>query len=171
MTPELHPPTTTSNLQTLLEADVAARTARQQQNLLLGFLAGFMALLVSTGLWVTIAAATGCRCTFLAPGLGFLVGGGVQFFGRGVIRLFAGLSTALTALGCTLAPLFTACAALAASRNADFWSTVATLQPRAALTLLRQGLAPVDALFFLLALGLAWKIGRGFQRPPPAPRA
>jgi len=155
------------NLQALFHAAVVHRTAQRQQNFLLGFLAGFMAMLAGTGLWVAIAATVHCDCSFLAVGVGGLVGAAIRFFGRGVVWLFSGVAAVLVAAGCGLGTLFTAGSAFARSHETDFWATLGGLRPASALTLLQQQVGPVDIGFFALAAGLGWVLARR----PPAPAA
>jgi hypothetical protein len=162
-------PPSSPSLQSLLHAAVAQRAARRQQNILLGVLAGFMAMLAGTGLWVTLATAAGTECAFLAPGVGFLVGASIQFFGRGIGRLFSVLGAVLAAGACLLGTLFAACATLAQTRQDGFWTTLGTLQPESALALLRRNFGPSQLLFFSLAIGLGWWLAR--RRAPAVSRS
>jgi len=152
------------DLQALFHADVAQRTAQRQQNFLLGFLAGFMAMLAGSGLWVTIAAVLPADCSFLALGVAGLVGASIRFFGRGIDWLFSAVSAVLAAMGCALGTVLTAGSALARSHHTDFWSTLTALWPASALALLQQT-GPVDGMFFGLAVALGWILARRAPAP------
>lgn len=68
-----------------------------ESNLLMGLIGGAIAMLVSAIIWGAVTYFTQYQIGYLAVGVGFLVGIGVKFFGRGKTVIF-GISSAVLAL-------------------------------------------------------------------------
>ena len=149
-TSSLRPPD--PGLLTCFRTGGAHRTARRQQNLLLGFLAGFMAMLAGAGLWAAFSLAAGRQLAVTGPAVGLAVGAAVRFFGRGVEWLYSLMGAGLAPLGCLLGVLLTAGLFLAEQKGHVAGGLDARLWPSA--------LGPLDGLCCLAAAGLAWRLAR-----------
>jgi hypothetical protein len=71
-------------------------------NLLLGLIGGGLAMLVSAALWGLITYLTEYQISWMAIGVGFLVGFAVRFFGKGNTVMFGLSSAAMALAGCLL---------------------------------------------------------------------
>jgi len=130
----------------------AHRTALRQQNFLLGFLAGFMAMLAGAGLWAGLSLAAGRQLAVAGLAIGLGVGGAVRFFGRGVEWLFSLVGAGLALLGCLLGVMFTSGLFLAGQQGNIPGMLDPGLRPAT--------LGPLDVLCCLAAAALAWRLSR-----------
>lgn len=75
-------------------------------NLALGLIGGIVAMLVSAALWGFLTFITEIQISWMAIGLGFLVGFAVNKLGKGNTMIYGIIGAGLSLLGCMLGNLF-----------------------------------------------------------------
>lgn len=160
-------PTTTPSLAAALDSERGLRVARAQQNVLLGFLAGFMTALVCTAGWVALALASGLWFGWAAIAAALAVGLAVRFFGRGFDAIFGLLGVGGTLVSCALATVLIGSKQIAEHEHLTLWQALGAFQPHSAADLFRAGFGARDAAMFAAAAALAWFVAR---RQAPAGR-
>lgn len=130
-----------------------------EQNLLLGIIAGLVAALIGAAIWAAITFIADLQIGWMAIGLGFLVGWAIQYFGKGVDRVFGFLGGGLALLACLAGNLFMLAAFIAQEESAAFIDVLAfmILNPAADLELLVATFSPIDLLFYALAAYYGYK--------------
>lgn len=126
-------------------------------NLMLGVIAGALAMLVGTVIWVTVTVVTNFQIGYMAVGVGFLVGLAMRFAGRGHGQPFNVIGAVLALLGCALGNLFTGCVLVARALEVGFGEVVAKLDVEMASTIMGEMFSPMDILFYALAAMAGWK--------------
>ncbi len=135
-----------------LTLEKGMQVLRANQNPGLGILAGIVAAIVSAALWATITAALNYQIGWMAVGVGFLVGFGVRRFGQGVDAGFGIMGAVLALLGCLAGNLLAACIFVSQQAKVPFLDVAFSLDPVVAIDLLARGFAPIDLLFYGIAL-------------------
>lgn len=127
------------------------------ENLMLGVIAGVVAMLVGTAIWVTITVTTNFQIGYMAVGVGFLVGIAMRWAGRGQSTAFQGIGAALALLGCALGNLFTGCELIAEANEIRFAEVVGGLNFAIVQEIMTVMFSPMDILFYALAAMAGWK--------------
>jgi hypothetical protein len=105
------------------------------------FVGGLVAAFVSAVLWTLFSTATGVQFACMACVVGVLVGIGIRLTGDGAKREYALLGIMMTLFGCVLG-------------NAAAASNLLAFEPTLSF-------APVDVIFYVLALYSALRLARG----------
>ncbi|MEO8269880.1 MAG: hypothetical protein ABI557_09170, partial [Aureliella sp.] len=79
----------------------------QQQNFPLGVASGVAAALVGGAAWAAVTVATGYQISWMAVGIGFLVGFAIRSTGKGLTKSFGYAGGALALFGCLLGNFLT----------------------------------------------------------------
>lgn len=124
---------------------------------MLGVMAGVIAMLVGTAIWVTVTVATNFQIGYMAVGVGFLVGIAMRWAGRGQSTTFQGIGGALALLGCALGNLFTGCELIAEANEVLFAEVVGGLNFELVQGIMTAMFSPMDILFYALAAMAGWK--------------
>jgi len=125
---------------------------REQQNLVGGAAAGFIAALAGAGLWAVITVATGYQIGFMAIGVGFLVGIAIRAMGKGLDKVFGGVGAGLALLGCILGNLFTIVYFVGQAEGMGFFEVLPLLNLAAIPDLMIATFSPMDLVFYAIAL-------------------
>jgi hypothetical protein len=126
---------------------------KAEQNLPLGIAGGSAAAAVGAVVWALVTVITGYQISWMAIGVGFLVGVALRSSGKGIDKIFGWLG-ALLALGSCLAGNFLAIAMLIAQQQSMFLGTVLLsmlISPGLSLQLLAEWFSPMDLVFYGLA--------------------
>lgn len=124
---------------------------RDEQNLMMGVLAGLVAAVLGAAIWATATIATGQRIAWLAIGIGFLVGAAVGMVGKGIDRMFGFAGAALALIGCALGNLFTVAYFIAQADGTPFFELLARLDLESILEIMISTFDPMDLLFYAFA--------------------
>ena len=151
-----------------IDPEIAFRLASDRQNFALGAAGGLVAMLAGTSLWVAITVLSNYQFGYMAVGVGFLVGLGVQKLGRGFEPRFRYLGAGLTLIGCVLGNLFTGCELIAMDQKVGFARVVSVLTPVVAWDILAAMFSPMDILFYALGAMAGWKYSAVGAPPRPA---
>ncbi len=127
------------------------------ENLMLGVIAGAIAMLVGTAIWVTITVVTNFQIGYMAVGVGFLVGIAMRYAGRGYGQPFHAIGAGLALLGCALGNLFTGCELIAMANEVSFLDVVSGLNFEIVQDIMVAMFSPMDILFYALAAMAGWK--------------
>lgn len=77
-----------------------------EQNFQVAVIAGTIAAILAAGIYAVIAAAAGYSVSYMAIGVGAIVGLAIQFLGRGLEFRFVILASVLAVVGCILGNFF-----------------------------------------------------------------
>jgi hypothetical protein len=138
-----------------------------EPNLLMGMIGGGVAMLVSAVIWGLITYITEYQISWMAIGVGFLVGLAVRFFGRGDSMLYGVIGALLSLGGCLLGNLFFYAGVLAQTQGASLLEALFYLADPAVLAdVFVAAFHPMDLLFYGLALyvGFSSSMDRGVRR-------
>ena len=125
---------------------------RAQQSLPLGIVGGSIGALVAALLWAAITAATHFQIGYMALAVGFIVGFGVQKFGRGVDRSFGVAGGVLSLLGCVAGNLGATIVQASQQLKIPLATILAKLTPGLVWLLLKDGFQVLDLLFYGFAV-------------------
>lgn len=134
-------------------AQPAIEQIDMESNLLMGLIGGAVAMLVSAIIWGAITYFTEYQISWMAIGVGFLVGVAVKFFGRGKSMVFGISSAALALIGCVLGNLMFYSGIIAREEGASFLRVFFffLISPAAAIELFTLAFEFMDILFYALA--------------------
>jgi hypothetical protein len=89
------------------EARRAMEFLREEQNLIMGAVAGLIAAVSGAVIWAIITVTTDYQSGWMAVGIGFLVGIAVRTAGKGIDQVFGVIGATMSLLGCALGNIFT----------------------------------------------------------------
>jgi hypothetical protein len=124
-----------------------------QPNLLMGLVAGGIAMLIGAIAWGAITYFTGYQIGYVAIGVGFLVGVAIRFLGKGKTMTF-GISGAILALiGCLFGNLLVYSGMIAREEGMSFMEVffLLLLNPAMAIDVFMIAFEFMDILFYALA--------------------
>jgi hypothetical protein len=137
-----------------------------QPNLFMGLVGGVIAMLVSALVWGVITYFTEYQIGWMAIGVGFLVGIGIRFFGRGKTVTF-GISGAVLALvGCVLGNLIFYSSVIAREEGLSFLEVFFLLlfSPAAVIEVFTIAFDFRDILFYALAAYVGFSTAMDIKR-------
>lgn len=139
------------------EALRAMEFFRNEQNLLVGIVAGFLAAVAGAAVWAGITVATEYQIGWMAVGIGFLVGLAVRAGGKGIDKIFGLVGAAMALLGCALGNLFTVAYFVARETGVAVTEVLAGLDLEMAFEMLAATLQVTDILFYGLAMYFGYR--------------
>jgi hypothetical protein len=124
-----------------------------QPNLLMGLIAGVIAMLIGAIVWGAITYFTGYQIGWIAIGIGFLVGVAIRFFGKGKSLTFGISGAVLSLIGCLLGNLLVYSGFLAREEGVPFLDVFFFFlsTPAAIVEVFTVAFDPMDLLFYALA--------------------
>jgi hypothetical protein len=141
-----------------IEASASLREpVAPSSNLIFAIVAGVVAMLVGTAIWVGVTVATNFQIGYMAVGVGFLVGLAMRFAGHGVGQPYHVIGAVLALLGCALGNLFTGCVLLAREIEVGFGEVLSKQNVEMAGEIMGAMFSPMDILFYVLAAMAGWK--------------
>lgn len=136
------------------------RTCTTRQNFLLAVGTGLLAAIVGEMVWAVVTVMTSYQIGWMAVGVGFLVGGMVRLFGRGVDKRFSYLGAGMALFGCLLGNCLTYCMFIARDAGLSIAAVLTQVNPGALPNLMLSNLHPLDILFYGLALYEGYRFSR-----------
>ena len=132
----------------------AMEKMREEQNLVMGFIGGLVAAVIAAAIWAGVTIVTQYQISWMAIGVGFVVGFAVRTLGKGVDWTFGVMGAGLSLLACLLGNLAFAANLAAQEFELPIMEVVTILfqQPEAVIELMTATFAPMDLLFYGLAL-------------------
>ncbi len=147
-------------------AQSAIEQIDDQSNLLMGWIGGIIAMLVSAIIWGAITYFTGYQIGWIAIGVGFLVGLAIRVLGRGKSMIFGLSGAVLALLGCVLGNLIAYAGFIAREEGASFLQVFffLVLTPAAAIEVFRIAFDFMDLLFYALAAYVGFSTAMDIKR-------
>ena len=90
------------------QAYKVAKQLLSEQNFQVAVISGIIATILAAGIYAVIAVVAGYAVSFMAIGVGVLVGITIQYLGRGIESKFTVLASVLAVVGCVLGNVFAA---------------------------------------------------------------
>jgi antitoxin component YwqK of YwqJK toxin-antitoxin module len=137
---------------------------RVHQNLGFAAFGGSISALFAAILWAVISVATQYQISWMAIGIGFLVGYSVRFFGAGIDKKFGVLGGILAVISCLLGNLFCQVGFYANEEGLPFAEVLGYLTPSLSFGILVESFEPVDLLFYGFAAYAGYKYA--FRKVP-----
>lgn len=127
-------------------------TLRAQQNLALGIVGGLIGMLIGTAIWTLVTVVTEYQIGLIAIGIGFLVGMGVRYLGKGFDTSFGIVGGILSGLGCVIGNLLTVLIILSREFDIPFGELLTNLDLNLIVEFMTATFSPMDLLFYALAI-------------------
>lgn len=136
--------------QTKVQSFMQRRKAEQSMPLALA--AGVVAALAGAVIWAVVTDMTGYQIGWMAVGVGFLVGFGVQYLGKGIERPFQYVGAACALLGCVLGNYFAMVGLAAQDVHVDVFTMISRIPLDKAGMVMQASFQPMDLLFYAIAV-------------------
>ena len=132
-------------------------------NLTLGLVGGVLAMLVSAVLWGVITYFTEYQISWMAIGVGFLVGFAIQKLGKGKTLIYGISGAVLSLLGCLLGNFLFYNSILAREWGVPFFSVLFAISfdPAAIVELFTLAFDVMDLLFYGIAAYIGFRTAMG----------
>ena len=139
------------------QAQMAFETFQSEQNFMMGTLAGFIASVVGAGAWAAVTILTDYQIGFMAVGIGILVGFGVRYTGKGMDQSFGIVAGVMSLLGCVLGNVLYISYFVADNQDVAYTAVISQLNFAIMTEMLSATFAPIDLLFYALAVYFGYK--------------
>ena len=140
-----------------IKMQMLMNSLKENQNLSMGILGGFIAALAGASVWAIITAITEYQIGFMAIGVGFLVGYAVRYLGHGLDQVYGYIGGGLSLVGCLLGNVLTACIFYAEAESVPFMDVVGSLDFSIAFEILVDTFSFMDILFYGIAVYYGYK--------------
>jgi Flp pilus assembly protein TadD len=128
----------------------AARPPDSGSNLAFGIIGGIAGAIAGAAIWGVFTAVTGIESGLIAIAIGFLVGYGVRFFGKGEDVRYGVIGAVLALIGCFAGNIL-ALLIIVGREDAGLASRLIA-NPAAIGRLMGNTFSPIDVLFYLIAV-------------------
>jgi hypothetical protein len=139
------------------EAERALEVFREEQNLVVGSMAGLTAAVTGAAVWAGVTVVTEYQIGWMAVGLGFLVGIAMRTMGKGIDQVFGVVGAAMALVGCVLGNVFTIAWYISAQTGSSLISVLTQLDIALMIDLITETFQVMDILFYGLALYFGYK--------------
>ncbi len=139
------------------EAERALEVFRQEQNLVVGSMAGLIAAVAGAAVWAGVTVVTEYQIGWMAVGLGFLVGIAMRTMGKGIDQVFGVVGAVMALVGCVLGNVFTIAWYISAQTGSSLLSVLTQLDMELMIDLITETFQVMDILFYGLALYFGYK--------------
>ena len=147
-------------------AQPAIEQLEDQPNLLMGLIGGVVAMLVGAIAWGAITYFTGYQISYVAIGIGFLVGVAIQFFGKGKSLIFGLSGAVLSLIGCLLGNLLVYSGFIAREEGVPFLEVLLFFlsTPAALIEVYTVAFEFMDLLFYAIAAYVGFSAAMDIKR-------
>jgi FtsH-binding integral membrane protein len=139
------------------EAERALDVFREEQNLVVGSMAGLIAAVAGAAVWAGVTVVTEYQIGWMAVGIGFLVGIAVRSMGKGIDQVFGVVGAVMALVGCVLGNIFTIAWYISAQTGSSLLSVLSQLDPALIVDLITETFQIMDVLFYGLAVYFGYK--------------
>ena len=139
------------------EAQRAMEFFRQEQNLLMGTVSGFLAAVVGAAVWAAVTVATEYQIGWMAVGIGFLVGLAVRIGGKGIDPVFGVVGALMSLVGCVLGNLFTVAWFISVDAGITVMDVLSQMDVQIVAELMMETFQVMDVLFYGLAVYFGYR--------------
>jgi tetratricopeptide (TPR) repeat protein len=143
----------------------AARPRENDSNLVLGIVGGVVGAIAGAVVWGIFAAVTGIELGLIAIAIGFLVGYGVRFFGKGEDIRYGVIGAILAMIGCFAGNVLAIL--IIVGREDVSLARDLLAHPAVIGQIMGRSFSPIDALFYIIAVyeGYRFSWGTGSSNP------
>ena len=143
----------------LTETDMqrAMEILGQEQNLLVGAMAGFVAAVVSAAVWAGATVAAGYVIGWLAVVIGIVTGLAVRLAGKGFSSIFGVVGAVMALLGCILGNVFTIAWYVSVDTGMSVIDVLAQMDAEIVVELVLESFQVTDILFYALAVYFGYR--------------
>lgn len=135
----------------------AAELLREEQNLVVGAMAGFLTAVVAAVGWAAATVAAGYTIGWLAVGIGFATGFAVRTAGKGIDPVFGIVGAAMSLLGCVLGNVFTIAWYIAEDAGMPVIDVLSQMDVPIVIDLILDSFQVTDILFYVLAIYFGYR--------------
>ena len=139
------------------EAQRAMEFLREEQNLIMGAVAGFIAAVSGALIWAVITVTTDYQSGWMAVGIGFLVGMAVRTAGKGIDQVFGVIGAVMALVGCALGNIFTFAYFLSMQTGSPLMEVLNQLDVEMVAEFMLTTFQVTDILFYGLALYFGYR--------------
>lgn len=139
------------------EAQRAMELFRQEQNQLVGTMAGFLAAVVGAAAWAAVTVVTEYQIGWMAVGIGFLVGLAVRAGGKGIDQIFGVIGATMSLVGCLLGNVFTIAYFISVDTGMSVIDVLAQMDVAIVIELMMETFQVMDILFYALAVYFGYR--------------
>ena len=139
------------------DAERALEVFRQEQNLVVGSMAGLTAAVTGAAVWAGVTVVTEYQIGWMTVGLGFLVGIAMRTMGKGIDQVFGVVGATMALVGCVLGNVFTIAWYISAQTGSSLISVLTQLDIALMIDLITETFQVMDILFYGLALYFGYK--------------
>ncbi len=130
---------------------------RQEQNLLVGTMAGLLAAVVGATVWAGVTVVAGYQIGWIAIGIGFLVGIAVRIGGRGIDPVFGAVGAVMSLVGCVLGNVFTVAWYISVDAGMPVIDVLSQMDFEIVFDLILETFQVTDILFYALAMYFGYR--------------
>ncbi|MEM7671917.1 MAG: hypothetical protein AAF212_01120 [Verrucomicrobiota bacterium] len=130
-------------------------------NIVAGMIGGVLSSIVAAIVWATISVVTGFQIGWAAIGVGFLVAYIVRIWGKGNTVAFGVIGAVFALLGCVLGNVLTIIGFVAQEYEVGIMEALISFDYAFLPELMIETAAPMDFLFYALALYSGYKYSIG----------
>jgi hypothetical protein len=141
-----------------LQLENRLRQLEFEQNLPLGLLGGLVGMIIAAGLWAAITVITEYQIGYMAIGVGFLVGLGVRYLGKGLNQSFGLCGAGLSLAGCLLGNLLVVLILVSRDLGMPFMELVELLNVSIVIDIYKETFEVIDLLFYGLAIYTGYRV-------------
>lgn len=132
--------------------DSLIREKKAHENMAMAIVAGLISSVVCAGIWAGVTVATGYQIGWMAIGVGFAVGIAVRMMGKGMSNSFGIVGAGFALFGCLLGNLLSIVGFVSQNEGVAFMQLMNSLTPPVVVELFQVTFAPMDLLFYGLAI-------------------
>lgn len=125
---------------------------RHHQNMEYAVIGGLFLSIICALIWAVITVTTEYQISYMAIGVGIIVGMGVRFFGAGIDVVYGFIGAILALFGCVLGNLFSQAGFIAQAESLGYLDTLTLLNFDAILLIFQESFSPMDILFYGFAI-------------------
>jgi hypothetical protein len=141
------------------DIQAAMQQLKSEQNLGMGVVGGLMGMVIGAVLWAVITVVTDYQIGWMAIGVGFLVGLGVQLLGKGLSSSFGVAAAVLAGVGCLLGNFLVIIGFVSQEFGLTYGEIFAELDGATMVELMTATFQPMDLLFYGLAIYTGYRGG------------
>lgn len=130
---------------------------REEQNLLVGAMAGFLAAVVGAVVWAGVTVTAGYSVGWLAIAIGLITGLAVRLSGKGIDQVFGVVGAAMSLLGCVLGNVFTIAWFFSIETGTPVIEVLGEMDVPIMIELIIESFQIADILFYVMAVYFGYR--------------
>ena len=130
---------------------------RQEQNLLVGVMAGFLAAVAGAVVWAGVTVSAGYQVGWLAIAIGLVTGLAVRLGGKGIDKVFGVVGAVLSLLGCALGNVFTIAWFISIEPGMPVLDVLGDMDIPIVIELIMESFQVTDILFYAMAVYFGYR--------------